>query len=86
MRTIKFSLVHVFFITFGFVTGSNLEFEHLNSNNGLSSEEIRDIFQDSRGYIWFLTPNGLNRYDGYEMRIFNSGSETLNFSSNSFDA
>lgn len=63
----------------------NMEFEKLNSNNGLSSEEIRDVFQDSNGYLWFLTTEGLNRYDGYEVTILKPGAEGLNFSTASFE-
>lgn len=32
--------------------------------NGLSSSMINNIYQDSRGYIWISTGDGLNRYDG----------------------
>ena len=36
--------------------------------DGLSQSSIINIFQDSNGYMWFATENGLNRYDGYEFR------------------
>jgi len=64
---------------------NNLEFERLNSNNGLSAEEIRNIYQDSKGYMWFLTKEGLNRYDGYDIKIYKPGEENLNFASASFE-
>ncbi len=64
---------------------NNLEFEQLNSNNGLSSEEVRNIFQDKKGYMWFLTREGLNRYDGYELKIYKPGEESLDFNSASFE-
>ena len=31
---------------------------------------MHDIFQDSKGYIWFANWEGLNRYDGYELKTF----------------
>jgi len=65
---------------------SDLEFIRLNSNNGLSTEEIRNIFQDSEGYIWFLTGEGLNRYDGYEFKIYKQGNSDLNFTSSAFES
>ena len=40
----------------------------LNTANGLPDNTIRDIYQDSRGYLWFGTFNGLSRYDGYRIR------------------
>jgi len=65
---------------------SELEFDRINSNHGLSTEEIRNIFQDSRGYIWFLTREGLNRYDGYEFEVYKQGNPDLDFSSSSFES
>ena len=64
----------------------NLEFERLNSNNGLLSEEIRDIFQDSEGYLWFLTPEGLNKFDGYDFKIYKPGQQGLNFTTSAFES
>lgn len=64
---------------------SKLEFERLNTNNGLSSDEIRSVFQSSDGFIWFLTKNGLNRYDGYDVKVFKNGVDGLYFASNSFE-
>jgi ligand-binding sensor domain-containing protein/serine phosphatase RsbU (regulator of sigma subunit) len=37
-----------------------------NANDGLSQSHINTIMQDSRGFIWVGTENGLSRYDGYE--------------------
>jgi signal transduction histidine kinase/DNA-binding response OmpR family regulator/streptogramin lyase len=64
----------------------NLEFEWLNSNNGLSSEEIRNIYQDREGYIWFLTREGLNRYDGHDFKIFKAGKSGPGFPSSAFES
>lgn len=47
-----------------------LQFRHINLEQGLSNSTIEAIFQDSRGFLWFGTRDGLNRYDGYEMRVF----------------
>ncbi len=46
-------------------------FEYITAEDGLSQGNIECIFQDSRGFMWFGTFNGLNRYDGYDIRIFN---------------
>ena len=40
-------------------------FSHFSVNNGLSQSVVKCIFQDSKGYIWFGTQQGLNRYNGY---------------------
>lgn len=40
---------------------------------GLSQMSVMNIFQDSKGYIWFGTRNGLNKYDGSNMKVYKSG-------------
>lgn len=40
--------------------------KHLSVSNGLTSNHVRSIVQDSKGYIWMGTTNGLIRYDGYK--------------------
>lgn len=39
-------------------------FTHLSTAQGLSQATVNDILQDSQGFLWFATENGLNRYDG----------------------
>ena len=53
-----------------FAPGSVVRFEHFTSENGLSQNAGLDIFQDSRGYLWIGTQDGLNRYDGYSFKIY----------------
>ncbi len=43
---------------------------HLTSNEGLSSNRINCIFEDSEGFMWFGSEDGLNLYDGVGIRIF----------------
>ncbi|MDF2192767.1 two-component regulator propeller domain-containing protein [Paraflavitalea sp. CAU 1676] len=45
---------------------------------GLSNNSVRCIFQDHNGFLWFGTYDGLNRYDGYEFRIFRNSLEDSN--------
>src|SRR5258706_6324818 len=47
-----------------------LRFDHLNIEQGLSQSSVNVIFQDSRGFMWFGTQDGLNRYDGYAFKIY----------------
>ncbi|MDP4210949.1 MAG: two-component regulator propeller domain-containing protein [Bacteroidota bacterium] len=39
-------------------------------NDGLSKSQVNALFQDSRGFLWIGTENGLNRYDGYEFTTY----------------
>ncbi|MBS1665361.1 MAG: response regulator [Bacteroidetes bacterium] len=53
-----------------------LRFTHLSGEQGLSNSTIESIFQDSQGFIWIGTRDGLNRYDGHEMVVYRNDSLT----------
>jgi len=60
-----------------------LHFQHLNVEEGLSQGTILSVFQDSRGFLWFATQYGLNRYDGYSFKIYtNDPLDSLSISNN----
>lgn len=48
----------------------NIEFSSLTNHDGLSNSQVSAILKDSRGYIWFGTQSGLNRFDGFRMKTF----------------
>ncbi|MBN1249144.1 MAG: hypothetical protein JXC32_15905, partial [Anaerolineae bacterium] len=50
--------------------GQALAFRRLTLDDGLSQSTINCITQDPQGFMWFGTQDGLNRYDGYEFRIY----------------
>ena len=54
-----------------YAQSKNLIFNNINIEQGISQSTIEDIFQDSEGYIWLGTNDGLNRYNGYEFKIYN---------------
>ncbi|MGN0282887.1 MAG: two-component regulator propeller domain-containing protein [Prevotella sp.] len=49
-------------------------FKSLNARVGLNSSQINCILKDSKGYVWFGTPAGLYRYDGYTFKNFQCNS------------
>lgn len=57
-----------------FLMQGELKFKHLDIHNGLSQGSIRSIYQDSRGFLWFGTHDGLNRYDGSNFKIYRNES------------
>ncbi len=50
-------------------------FKTLDARNGLTSSQVNCIMKDSRGFMWFGTPAGLYRYDGYQFRHFQCDSQ-----------
>lgn len=48
----------------------DLRFQHLTTEDGLSQDRVWGITQDHRGFMWFATLEGLNRYDGYEFQVY----------------
>ena len=47
-----------------------LYFKRMNQANGLSNNKVNCILQDKRGFTWIGTDDGLNRYDGYNFKVF----------------
>jgi diguanylate cyclase (GGDEF)-like protein len=48
----------------------NVQFSTLSVSDGLSQAAVNSIVQDKDGYLWFATQEGLNRYDGYEIKVY----------------
>lgn len=53
------------------VKDNAVNFQSLTVKDGISNNYITKILQDSRGYIWIGTADGLNRYDGSGVRTYN---------------
>ena len=49
---------------------SQYRFDHIDVAKGLSQNTVNDIFQDREGYLWIATQDGLNRYDGYDIKQY----------------
>ena len=47
-----------------------IEFDRISVEDGLSQGTIYSILQDHKGFMWFGTDDGLNRYDGYNFKVF----------------
>ena len=58
--------------------GPDSRFGHILTDQGLSSPDVVAIAQDSQGFIWFGTLDGLDRYDGYQMKVFRNDPEDPN--------
>ncbi|NDV82728.1 two-component regulator propeller domain-containing protein [Bacteroides sp. 51] len=62
--TTLFFLCLVLFCRAADIGTSHYYFSHISGENGLSQSNVKTILQDSYGFMWFGTKNGLNRYDG----------------------
>ncbi len=53
-------------------------FSRLTIRNGLSSNQVNSFYKDPQGFLWIGTMSGLNRYDGYQFRVFTHDSRDTN--------
>jgi ligand-binding sensor domain-containing protein/signal transduction histidine kinase len=52
------------------IDGNDIRFSRLSTAQGLSQTRVAGIVQDNQGFMWLGTQNGLDRYDGYEYKVF----------------
>ncbi len=82
VNSVKFvSILLLFLFISGFSVAQNeveiqkqLKFRHITIDDGLSSNHVNSICQDSLGYIWIATLNGLNRYNGMSFKNYYANS------------
>lgn len=65
-----FALIGVFLFGISSYASYEPAITKLGIEQGLSNNTVASIFQDHRGFMWFGTLEGLNRFDGYNFRIF----------------
>lgn len=88
LTNLRFGLMGVFILIlhFSIFFPANLKgdirFEHISIDQGLSQNTPKCILQDRRGFLWFGTRDGLNRYDGYKFEVFRHDPENPNSLSN----
>jgi PAS domain S-box-containing protein len=57
-------------ITLPVVDAKGIRFTRLSTDEGLSQTKVTHVVQDDQGFMWFATQYGLNRYDGYNFKLF----------------
>lgn len=55
-----------------------LQTEYYSINDGLSDRVVTHILQNTQGLLWIATPNGLNKFDGYEFTVYDDHPENPN--------
>ncbi|WP_304130681.1 two-component regulator propeller domain-containing protein [Ignavibacterium album] len=83
LRKFLITLFVILFFSIRLIAQQSIVFNHLTVSNGLSQNSVTCIFQDRKGFMWFGTQDGLNRFDGYKFKIFkNIPSDTTSLSEN----
>lgn len=66
------------------VAQDDVQFDHLTMKDGLSMNPVMAMDQDQRGFLWFGTQDGLNRYDGYSFKVYKTNDADTNSISDNF--
>jgi ligand-binding sensor domain-containing protein/signal transduction histidine kinase len=80
---IYISVLFTFILT-SCLLSQKIRFERITIKEGLSRNSINSICQDSTGFMWFGTYSGLNRYDGYNYKVFKHESNNPKSLTNDF--
>lgn len=85
-RTMTFSLFLVIFLQplFALAQRPDIRFSLISNEHGLSNNTIECIYQDHKGFIWFGTRDGLNKYDGYTITVFKTNVKDANSISDNY--
>jgi len=59
-----------------------VRFKRITINDGLSLSSVYDIYQDSKGFMWFGTEDGLNKYDGQSITVYGAHTDQHNLLAN----
>ena len=71
--SIRFAILFLSLLFFGpnyLWAQKSTRYERLTTASGLSQNTINKIIQDKKGFLWFATADGLNRYDGYSFTVY----------------
>lgn len=66
----------IFTVSFTIVNAQEPYAIHLSKADGLPSNSVYNVFQDSKGFIWLATNAGLTRYDGFEFKTYQCNEQT----------
>lgn len=83
LKTLKYIFSVALLCFSGVLFSQQLRFKHITSEDGLSTNLVKAIIQDDLGFMWFGTQDGLNKYDGYQVKIFKNDPSNPNSLSSS---
>ncbi|WP_372932915.1 hybrid sensor histidine kinase/response regulator transcription factor [Mariniphaga sediminis] len=56
-------------------SGRDILFQNISNSQGLSQSTVFSIIQDTLGYMWFATQDGLSRYDGFNFKVYRNDND-----------
>ncbi len=65
-----FGIAIIIFLYSTLSLSQSIRFNHLSNEDGLSSNNVYEIIQDRLGFLWIATDDGLNKFNGYDFKIF----------------
>ena len=78
-HNLKWFISCIYFIVLPvFCFAQDLKFKRLSNEAGLSQVTVQAIYEDSQGFMWIGTQDGLNRYDGYHFKVFKNNPTNKN--------
>jgi signal transduction histidine kinase/ligand-binding sensor domain-containing protein/DNA-binding response OmpR family regulator len=75
---LRFFILIIAFLLSANLFSQSIYFNHLTTQDGLSNNNVYDVIQDRLGFLWFATEDGLNRFDGYDFKVFRNDSDNQN--------
>jgi signal transduction histidine kinase/ligand-binding sensor domain-containing protein/DNA-binding response OmpR family regulator len=68
----RYTVILIFLLisSYTFAQQDQIQFSRIDLSNGLSHNQVNSILKDSKGFMWFGTLSGLNRFDGYQFKTF----------------
>jgi len=73
MKVPAFVILFIYFVSYCHIVDSqptNTSFERITTKDGLSNSTVNYIIQDKKGFMWFATYGGLNKYDGHTFKVY----------------
>jgi len=82
--TIKSTILAILLLTAANTIGQSHYFRHYQVENGLSNNAVICSIQDKKGFLWFGTKDGLDRFDGYTFKVFRNDPDDSGSIGNNF--
>lgn len=79
-----FLIISIALLIYNPLRSSSIRFDHISQAEGLSQGTVYCIFQDQKGFLWFGTEDGLNKYDGYTFKYYRNDPRNSSSLSNNF--